>query len=92
MNIPPKANAGLNQEIRLPRNSTGISGAGSVDSDGYIVKYQWTKISGPDCIILFPNRNETPVTNLSQGIYVFRLTVTDNAGDSGYDDIIITVE
>ena len=45
-NIPPVADAGLDQTITLPVNIVTLSGSGS-DADGTIASYSWTKISGP---------------------------------------------
>ena len=45
-NIPPVANAGIDQTITLPTNIVLLNGSGT-DADGTIVSYAWTKISGP---------------------------------------------
>ena len=46
-NVLPIANAGPDQSITLPVNSVTLNGSGSVDPDGNIIAYNWTKISGP---------------------------------------------
>ncbi len=89
-NIPPVANAGANQTIQLPTNSVTVVGSGT-DSDGTISSYAWTKISGTGGSITTPSASSTGITGLSQGTYVFRLTVTDNLGATGFDDVQITV-
>jgi parallel beta-helix repeat protein len=90
-NISPTANAGLHQTITLPVNSISLSGSGT-DSDGSVVAYLWTKISGPaGYSIANPTSAGTSVTGLVQGIYQFQLQVTDNAGAVGTSTIKITV-
>src|ERR1035437_5661723 len=44
-NIRPKANAGVDQIIQLPVTGATLKGIGA-DADGYIIAYNWTKISG----------------------------------------------
>jgi len=89
-NEPPLANAGSNQSITLPTNSVTLSGSGT-DSDGTVVSYSWSKISGGSATIVSPTSATTNVTGLSAGTYVFRLTVTDNAGATGSADVTVIV-
>lgn len=90
-NQPPVANAGADLTITLPVNNVTLNGA-ATDVDGSIVTYQWTKVSGPATFtIASPSTAQTAVNGLVQGIYVFRLTVTDNNGASATDDITVTV-
>jgi hypothetical protein len=90
-NIPPTANAGFNQTITLPLNTVTLNGS-EKDSDGTIVAYLWTKISGPNAgIISNPSSATTIVKGLLEGIYVFQLTVTDNEGATGTDTVQATV-
>lgn len=90
-NLPPTANAGTDRTITLPTNSTNLQGSGT-DADGTIASYAWTQVSGPATFNLgTPNGATTTLINLVQGTYVFRLTVTDNAGATGTDDVTVTV-
>src|SRR5829696_8411157 len=90
-NQAPTANAGADQAITLPNNSVSLSGTGS-DPDGFITSYSWSKIGGPGSgTITSPSSPSTTVTGLTQGVYTFRLTVSDNNGASAIDDIVITV-
>lgn len=87
----PTANAGSAQYIKLPVNSVKLSGSGS-DADGTIKSYQWTKISGPSFYnIDAPNSAIANASGLVQGIYQFKLTVTDNSGGVGTSIVQITV-
>ena len=90
-NQPPTANAGSDITLTLPVNSTTLSGSGS-DAGGTIASYVWTRVSGPTTFTLgTANAATTTLTNLVQGTYVFRLTVTDNAGATGTDNVTIIV-
>ena len=74
LNIPPTADAGLDQTIALPINSVTLSGSGS-DADGTVASYAWTEISGPSGYnIVNANSPGTNVTGLLQGTYQFQLT------------------
>lgn len=90
-NITPTANAGADMTITLPTSSVSITGSGT-DSDGTITSYAWTQISGPSTAsISAPTAASTTIGSLVQGSYSFRLTVKDNAGASGSDDVLVTV-
>jgi endoglucanase Acf2 len=90
-NVAPTANAGADKSVTLPTNSVVINGSGS-DSDGTISSYAWTRISGPNTPTL-TNANTANLTasGLIAGTYVFRLTVTDNGGATGTDDVNVVV-
>lgn len=89
-NLPPTANAGTDTSITLPTNSLMLNGTGT-DTDGTIVAYTWTQVSGPS--IVDPSDVEDPIVNgLVQGVYVFQLIVTDDDGAmSAPDAVTITI-
>jgi type 1 glutamine amidotransferase len=92
-NIKPDANAGVDISITLPVNSVTLNGNGT-DSDGTISAYAWTKVSGPVTgggTIVNASASSTDITGLNEGTYIFRLTVTDNDGDSGTDEVSVLV-
>jgi dienelactone hydrolase len=90
-NQAPKANAGSDQTITLPANFVILFGSG-FDTDGTISSYQWTQLSGPSQANIRSSFSAgTVADSLAQGIYSFRLTVTDNKGATAWDDINITV-
>jgi hypothetical protein len=89
-NQSPSANAGADKTITLPDNSVTLTGSG-VDKDGSIVSYSWSKVSGGAATIAFGNAATATIIGLAQGSYTFRLTVTDNNGATGFDDMVITV-
>jgi hypothetical protein len=91
-NQSPIANAGNDQNIVLPVNTTTLTGSGT-DSDGSIGSYEWTEISGNSCTISNPDSATTTINGLtSAGNYQFQLTVTDNQGATGKDTVLVSVK
>jgi hypothetical protein len=91
VNQPPVANAGANQTIQLPTSTVSLTGSGT-DASGTITAYAWTKSSGPaGGVISSPAAANTNITGLVQGVYVYKLTLTDNLGDTGSATVQITV-
>ena len=91
--VAPVVNAGLDSTSAF-NNEAGVvaSNASASDADGSIVSYVWTLVSGPvDAVISSPNTLATDFTNLAPGVYVFKLTVTDNDGVSAEDTVTLTV-
>lgn len=86
----PIANAGPDQSITLPTNSTSLSGS-AIEAKGIVRKYKWTKISGPTATIVSPNSRVTSIKGLLEGTYKFQLAVTDNKGATGNDSMQINV-
>ena len=75
----------------MPESTVTLTGSGN-DVDGSIKNYQWTKISGPSNYnIVNASSPVTDMFGLSQGLYQFVLTVTDNKGDTGSDTVQIRV-
>ncbi|MBT1711352.1 discoidin domain-containing protein [Fulvivirgaceae bacterium PWU5] len=90
-NAAPVANAGADKTITLPVNHIVLNGSGS-DADGTVAAYAWTQVSGPSTAALAGATTATlTATNLIAGTYVFRLTVTDNGGQTGSDTVTVTV-
>ncbi|MBX2945146.1 MAG: tandem-95 repeat protein [Cyclobacteriaceae bacterium] len=89
-NQAPFANAGTNQTIKLPTNSITLNGSGN-DPDGTIASYDWVKLSGPSCTLANQSTPSLSVTNMVEGTYQFRLTVTDNLGATGSSQVTVTV-
>lgn len=90
-NAAPVANAGADKTITLPTNEVLVYGSGT-DSDGSVIWYKWTQLSGPTtATINNPNDAATVFSNLAQGSYTFRLTVGDNGGATGTDDVVVNV-
>ena len=90
VNKSPKVDAGADRTITLPANSIALQGTAS-DTDGQVVSYKWTKISGGEARLSDAASRECKAFDLTQGNYVFRLTVKDDDGASAHDDITVTV-
>lgn len=91
VNQAPKANAGPDQTITTPQSVITLNGSGS-DADGFIATYRWALISGAAVSIANFTSAITAVTGLKEGSYTFRLTVGDDKGLTGTDDVVITVK
>jgi Secretion system C-terminal sorting domain len=89
-NIPPVANAGADQSIRLPANSATLKGSGT-DVDGTIASYSWRQLSGPVDKLSSTNTSTVTLNGLIEGVYEFELTVTDNGGAIGKDSTFVTI-
>lgn len=90
-NIPPVVQAG-SDTVYGPLKTDAYISSVSNDPDGFIVSRLWEKESGPSGVSLAtPTEPNTVVEGLTQGVYVFRITVTDNDGATASDTIKITV-
>ena len=92
--VAPTAVANGGGVIQLPTNSKTLSGTASTPAPGSsIASYYWSKVSGPSSYtIANPNAAETVFSNLAEGVYVFRLTITDKNGLSSTADAKIVVQ
>lgn len=90
-NVAPIANAGADKAITLPTSSVSVTGTGT-DTDGTVTGYQWSLVSGPTSPTFSAATSATTtISNLSQGTYIIKLTVTDNNGAIGTDTMQIVV-
>ncbi|WP_455207991.1 PKD domain-containing protein [Kaarinaea lacus] len=92
-NSAPTADAGPTPLSVTAGETVSITGSGN-DSDGSIASYQWTQRSGINVVL--SNTNTDTVTFVAPSVsassnITLRLTVTDNLGATGFDDVIITV-
>jgi hypothetical protein len=92
-NIKPKARAGSDQSITTSDAGISLSASASADIDGNIVRYIWTKISGPNKGTLEGVYTSTlKITNLTTaGIYKYQLKVIDNRAEWSYDTVVVNV-
>lgn len=87
----PEADAGPDLVVILPANSVVIDGSASHD-DGVIMTATWQQVSGPSTAGLSgENTLVLTASNLVQGTYKFRLTVTDDDSLIDVDDVFVTV-
>lgn len=90
-NKPPTVTDGQPVTIQLPMNEVVISAAAS-DPDGRIEVIKWEQISGPSATILNPALLTTKATNLKEGDYLFRVSVTDDDGATASSTRSVTVK
>jgi len=96
----PTVSAGSNQTLTLAAatstsaaaTTTSTTLTGSASTTGSIASYQWTQVSGPNTAT-FGNAKaaSSSVSGLAQGTYVFKLTATDNVGQTSSAQVTITV-
>ncbi len=83
----PTVNAGPDRVANASITQDGLAG----DTLSGIAAYQWTKESGPDPVTIgMPNAATTTISTVTDNIYTIRLAVTDNAGNSAFDEMALT--
>ncbi|UCE37914.1 MAG: Ig-like domain-containing protein [Thermoplasmata archaeon] len=71
-------------------NSQFTRDATASDAGSGIATYSWTMVSGPGTITFgTPSAEDTTISADTDGTYVIRLTVTDNAGHSASDEFTL---
>ena len=89
----PVAHAGNDQNASIGE-TISLDGTKSYDPNGAIVSYLWTQISGPSISISNSNSMiasfDIPEVSMTTK-FSFKLTVTDNDGETGSDQVNITV-
>lgn len=82
---PPVVDAGTDAITNTSVNQDATA------SDLSPITYAWTKRSGPGTVLIAPtNTEDTNISADTDGVYVFRLTVTDLAGNSAFDEMSFT--
>ncbi|MBA4053721.1 MAG: hypothetical protein C0490_03325, partial [Marivirga sp.] len=90
-NNQPLANAGEDITAQLPVSSLSVNGSGT-DTDGVISLYTWAQVSGPnEASFTQDSFGKLQLSDLSEGTYIFELTVTDNGNLTGTDQLSIKV-
>jgi hypothetical protein len=91
-NQVPVVDAGKDVTLSLPHSTVSLSGS-ATDVGGSIASYQWTQISGPvQASISDASSADATVSELTtMGLYVFKLTATDDDGEIAFDKVSIKV-
>lgn len=92
-NLPPIADAGADFDIGEGQTAL-LSGAGSSDPEGGALTYAWTQTSGP--LVVLSGADTATATFTAPEVSLatplaFELEVTDAAGQSTADSIVVTV-
>lgn len=92
-NKPPTVSTGNDTTIELSKAVHSIQLNGSAtDSDGTVVSYLWSQVSGPnEATLLSPGSASTVADSLTAGSYVFQLMAVDNKGATGIKSVVVTV-
>ncbi|TAJ52499.1 MAG: hypothetical protein EPN60_04930 [Nevskiaceae bacterium] len=91
-NQAPVARAGADQSVDEGA-SVSLAGAGE-DGDGTIASYQWTQIAGPEVALSGASSATASFTAPqveAETLLRFRLSVTDDDGASGSDEVSVSV-
>jgi len=93
-NQAPVADAGSNQTVYEAAGVT-LDGTSSGDADGSIASYQWQQTGGASVVLSNAATARAsftaPIVGLGGETLTFRLTVTDDAGDSSVDSVAVSV-
>lgn len=89
-NVAPVSNAGVDRTISLPTNTITLTGSGS-DGDGSVVSYLWTKETSLNATLSGQATTTLALTNMDGGTHRYRLTVTDNFGETSFDEVLVNV-
>ena len=94
----PTANAGPDQSVAAGMK-VDLDGSGSIDNDGTIASYNWTRTEGDATATLTGANTATPSftaemldAGAADATHTFTLTVTDNNGETDTDTVTITVK
>jgi hypothetical protein len=91
VNEAPVSDPGADKTVILPITTSYLNGSGSTDAEG-ISTYAWSQDSGPNtATITSPTDIYTSISGLIEGVYVFRLVVTDPRGCESEATTIIYV-
>lgn len=88
----PTAVAGENIKVMLPATTADLDGSGSSESGANNLQYQWSQIYGPSVAnVQDANNAKATVNNLQEGMYRFRLMVSNDALRTDIDDVLVMV-
>lgn len=95
VNKRPVANAGGAQTINTGTGTVTLDASKSTDADGKLVRYIWSKVSGPNAGAItaaVSTTGKTTVTGLNTaGTYVYNVKVVDDRADWTEATVTITV-
>jgi len=89
----PTVSAGKGQTISLPSTSVIVNGTATGNGGAYLVALNWKQETGPvTATIGSPYSLSTSITGMTvAGSYIFKLTGTDNKGQTGNGSMTVTI-
>jgi len=99
-NKDPVADAGTDAETDMVLNPSNgsktatikLNGTNSKDPEGGALSFLWKEKSGNTTVTIQDNTLAEPTATFrAAGLFTFELTVTDNAGKTDTDEVVITV-
>ena len=88
----PTANAGTDVKVVLPATSTTLDGSASTESAGKTLTYKWSQIYGPSIAQFSDSTVVKPtISGLVEGMYQFKLTVTNTDLRKAYATVQVMV-
>ncbi|NNE28236.1 MAG: carbohydrate-binding protein, partial [Saprospiraceae bacterium] len=89
----PIADAGENVVVILPASTASLDGSLSSDPGGDTLSFNWVQVYGPSTVVFSDNGISTPdISNLEEGVYKFKLTVSDGTYTSTSYVLVIVSE
>ncbi len=86
-----RCNAGDDVSVPLPENSITLPGSSVGGGDNH--QYSWSQVSGPSqATLVNPDEAHMTAEDLIEGVYVFRLTVTDSENDESTCEVTVNVQ
>jgi len=85
------AKAGADSSYEWPVDSIMLDGSGSTSTIGKITQYNWTKVSGPNVMIVSPFNEKTLLLDVEIGDYIFELKARNSNGVTSTDLIKISI-
>ncbi|XP_026885360.2 low-density lipoprotein receptor-related protein 11 isoform X1 [Electrophorus electricus] len=88
---PPRSDAGLDVVVQLPTDWAILDGRDSIDDHG-VTRYEWAIVKGdPSVSMKVTHPGLLKLGGLREGLYTFRMTVTDTIGQRSSDNVTVTV-
>ncbi|CAM1345148.1 PKD domain-containing protein [Tenacibaculum amylolyticum] len=87
-----EVDAGTNSTIVLPTNTFDLNSTITNPDGETISSIKWSKVSGKGVTFSDATNEDTKVSNLQNGEHVFKVTVTNDSGETIEDTVTITVD
>ncbi|MFZ9045435.1 MAG: glycosyl hydrolase [Cyclobacteriaceae bacterium] len=91
--FPPVANAGNTVNVVLPASTAQLDASLSNDPQGESLTFEWTQVLGPSVVVFSDQNTAAPIiSGLVEGIYKFKVTVSDGTYNASDDVLVIVSE